>query len=126
MGGSHGGAAQRGGGAVGADVGGADVLAGREDVDGGAVVGEGGLAPRRVDGADGDGLGGGSGGAVGGQGVLVARGDDAEDTGAVGGADGAVEGGRVTATCGEQSVYDERELVYPVHAREGFTYRETC
>lgn len=123
VGGRHGGAAQRGGGPAGADVGGADVLAGREDVDGGAVVGEGGLAPRRVDGADGDGLGGGRGRAVGGQGVLVARGDDAEDAGVVGGADGVVEGGGVATACRGLVWSEARRAPRTAELR---TYQETC
>lgn len=75
-----------------------DTFTGREDVDGLAVVREGGLGPRRVNGADSNGIGSGSGRALLGEGVLVSRGDDGEDPRRISGRDSTVEGLGVAAT----------------------------
>lgn len=99
--GGHGGSRDGVGGSVGADPGGEDRGAGGEDVEDGAVVGEGRAGPVGGDGADGDGRGSRGGRGVGGIDVAVAGGDDRDDVAGEGRVDGVVEGRREATTEGQ-------------------------
>lgn len=95
---SHAGPRQGGGGGVAGDAGRDDTDTGGEDVEDGAIVGEGSNGPGAVNGSDGNGAGGRSGRGVGSIDTAIAGGDDGHDTTTRGVVDGGVEGRRVATT----------------------------
>lgn len=100
--------------------------AGGKDVDDGAVVAEGRAGPGRVNGADGDSVGGRGGRVVGSVGIVIASSDDGEDTAGVGIVHGSVEGGRVsTAYVGAKGSQSGTLRESSVRGRS-HSYQETC
>lgn len=95
MGACHRGSSKGASGAGRANIGGDNIGARGQDINGGAVVRVGILDPVVVDGTDSDGLGGGSRRTVGCRGVLITRGDNGEDPVVEGRSDSRVESGRV-------------------------------
>lgn len=100
VGSSHGGTGNGVGVGVAAVPGREDADAGAEDVESGAVVGEVGNGPVRVDGTDRDGAGSRGGGHISGVLALVTGGDNGQDTLGRGRVDGIVEGGGLGTTQG--------------------------
>ena len=98
MGSSHGGTGEGSGGGVAGVVSGEDARAGSEDVEDGAVVGEGRAGISVGGGTDGDGVGGRGRGVVGGVGVVVTGSDDEGDAVVDGSLDSGVQGRGVRAT----------------------------